>query len=116
MADPTVADMLLVPTEQGQAKIVKETQADISTMASGMAVGAPQNAAQTRLQVVQQYIESPTGMAKLNPNGQPDIGFQSLLSEYMKQLQMQVVQQENAQIGRLGAAPATMGNINTQDL
>lgn len=116
MADPTLADSLLLPTEEGIDKIVKETQQDITTMASGMAVGAPQNAAQLRLQTVQQYIESPTGVAKLNPNGQPDQGFQFLLGEYMKQLQFQVTQQENAQIGRIGTQEATMGNINTQDL
>ena len=116
MADPTIADRLLLPTEDGQAKIVKETQADISTMASGMAVGAPQNAAQLRLQTVQQYVESPTGMARLNPNGQPDAGFQFLLNEYLKQLQFQVTQQENAQIGKLGTNPATMGDITTQDI
>ena len=112
MADPTIADRLLLPTEDGQAKIVKETQADITTMATGMAVGAPQNAAQLRLQTVQQYIQSPTGAAKL----QSDQGFQFLLSEYMKQLQFQVTQQENAQIGKIGTNPATMGDITTQDI
>lgn len=112
MADPTIADRLLLPTEDGQAKIVKETQADITTMATGMAVGAPQNAAQLRLQTVQQYIQSPTGAAKL----QSDQGFQFLLSEYMKQLQFQVTQQENAQIGKFGTNPATMGDITTQDI
>jgi uncharacterized protein YaiL (DUF2058 family) len=81
-------------------------------MAGGVAKGAPQDAAALRLQVVQQYVESPTGLAKLNS----DQGFQFLLSEYMKQLQFQVTQQKNAQIGRLGTAPATMGNIETQGL
>ena len=58
IADPMLADVMLLPTEQGQDKIVKETQEDITTMAAGMAVGAPQNAGQLRLQTVQQYIQS----------------------------------------------------------
>jgi hypothetical protein len=103
---------MLLPTEEGQDKIVKETQADITTMASGMAVGAQQNAAQLRLQTVEQYIQSPTGAAKL----QSDQGFQFLISEYVKQLQFSVSQQENAQIGRIGTKPAEMGNINTQEI
>ena len=112
MTDPTLADIMLLPTEEGQDKIVKETQADITTMASGMAVGAQQNAAQLRLQTIEQYIQSPTGAAKL----QSDQGFQFLISEYVKQLQFSVSQQENAQIGRLGTKPAEMGNINTQEI
>lgn len=112
IADPMLADAMLLPTEQGVDKITVETQADIVSMAGGVAKGAPQDAAALRLQVVQQYVESPTGLAKLNS----DQGFQFLLSEYMKQLQFQVTQQKNAQIGRLGTAPATMGNIETQGL
>jgi len=112
IADPMLADVMLLPTEEGIDKIVKETQEDITTMAAGMAVGAPQNAAQLRLQTVQQYIQSPTGAAKLAG----DQGFQFLMQEYMKQLQFQVDQQANAQIGRIGTNPAQMGNINTQNL
>jgi hypothetical protein len=112
IADPMLADVMLLPTEQGQDKIIKETQEAITTMAAGMAVGAPQNAAQLRLQTVEQYIQSPTGAAKL----QSDQGFQFLLQEYMKQLQFQIDQQENAQIGKVGTRPAEMGNINTQNL
>lgn len=112
MVDPTLADTILLPTEQGQDKIVKETQADITTMASGMEVGAPQNAAPLRIQIVEQYIQSPTGAAKLAG----DQGFQFLLSEYLKKLQFNVQQQQNAEIGRIGGDPATMGNINTEEL
>lgn len=112
LADPMLADVMLLPTEQGQDKIIAETQEAIGKMAAGIAVGAPQNAAQLRLQTVQQYYESPTGAAKLAS----DQGFQFLLSEFVKQLEFQLSQQENAQIGRIGTNPATMGNINTQDL
>ena len=112
MTDPTLADIMLLPTEQGQDKIVKETQDDIVAMQGGVAKGAPQNASQLRLQTIQQYIESPTGAAKL----QADPGFQFLMGEYIKQLEFNVSQQQNAEIGKIGTAPATMGNINTQDI
>jgi hypothetical protein len=112
MADPVLADIMLLPTEQGQDKIVKETQDDIVAMAGGIAKGAPQNASQLRLQTVQQYVESPTGAAKLAQ----DQGFQFLLSEYVKQLEFAISQQQNAEIGRIGTNPASMGDINTQNI
>ena len=49
IADPMLADVMLLPTEQGIDKIVTG-QEDITKMSSGLAVGAPQNAAQLRLQ------------------------------------------------------------------
>lgn len=110
--DPTLADAILLPTEQGQDKIIKETQDAIAKMATGIAQGAPQNAAQLRLSTVDQYIQSPTGNAELQQNP----GFQFLLNEYKTQLEFQITQQENAEIGRLGTRPAQMGNINTQNV
>lgn len=112
MTDPTLADVLLLPTEQGQDKVIKETQDDIVAMQSGVAKGAPQNAAQLRLSTVGEYIQSPTGAAKL----QDDPAFQFLIGEYVKQLEFAVSQQQNAEIGKIGTAPATMGNINTQEI
>jgi hypothetical protein len=81
-------------------------------MAAGVAKGAPQNASQLRLQVLEQYVQSPTGSAKV----QSDQGFQFLLGEYAKQLQFSIDQQANAEIGKIGTNPATMGNINTQNI
>jgi len=112
IADPMLADVMLLPTEVGQDKIIEETQKDIERMYAGMARPAPTNAAQLRLQTVEQYFESPTGQAKIAG----DDGFNFLLQEYVKQLEFQITQQENAQIGKIGTNPAMMGNINTQEI
>lgn len=108
--DPTMADTVLMSTEQGSAKIVNETTNDISKMAAGIPVGAPPNAAQARLQIVSDYAQSPTGSAEL----QAKPSFALLLSEYVKQLEFQISQQENAEIGKIGAQPAQMGSTVTQ--
>lgn len=108
--DPVIADMVLMPSEQGQQKIIKETTDDIAKMQAGVPLGAPNGAAQLRLQTVQDYIQSPTGQAKVSG----DLGFQALLQQYVEQLEFQVSQQENAVIGRIGTEPAQMGNTTTQ--
>jgi hypothetical protein len=113
MADPVLADVMLLPTEQGQDKIVKEVKSDITSMAAGMEEAPAQNASQLRLEVFNEYINSPTGLAKI----QGDPVFQMLMLEYEKKLQFNVDQfVKNPQIGRIGGDPATMGNINTQDI
>lgn len=111
--DPIAADMALVPAEMGSQKIIKETTDDIAKMHAGIPVGAPQGSAQLRLQTIQEYVNSPTGSQKL----QSDPNFAFILSEYTKQLEFQITQfRDNAEIGRIGTAPAQMGNINTQNL
>jgi len=110
--DPTMADSVLMPSEQGSAKIVNETTTDIAKMAAGIPVGAPQNAGQARMQIVQDYKQSQTGMMELQSKPQ----FQFLLAEYEKQLTFQLQQMQNAEIGKVGAQPAQMGNTVTQGM
>ena len=45
MADPTIADRLLLPTEDGQAKIVKETQGPMAIFSGGRKVALRRKAA-----------------------------------------------------------------------
>jgi len=110
--DPMLGEMITTSPEAGSAKISKETTDDISKMAAGIPVGAPQNAAQARMQVVNDYVQSPTGQATLGQN----VAFQELLGEYMKQLQFQMQQSQNAVIGRIGTAPAQMGQTSMQNI
>ena len=110
--DPTLADSVLMPAEQGSAKIVNETTNDIAKMAAGIPVGAPQNAGQARLQIVQDYKQSQTGAMELQSKPQ----FQFLLAEYEKQLTFQLQQLQNAEIGKVGAQPAQMGGTVTQGM
>ena len=45
---------------------------------------------------------------------QQDEAFKARIEKYAQQYQFQMQQAQNAQIGRLGTAPAQMGNVNTQ--
>jgi hypothetical protein len=110
--DPTLADSVLMPAEQGSAKIINETTNDIAKMAAGIPVGAPQNASQARLQIVQDYKQSQTGAMELQSKPQ----FQFLIAEYEKQLTFQLQQLQNAEIGKVGAQPAQMGGTVTQGM
>jgi hypothetical protein len=113
MADPMLADIMLLPTEQGADKITREVQDDIGAMSAGIERAPSQNAAKLRFDVFQQYVQSPTGLAKI----QGDQVFQLLMIEYEKKLQFNVDQfVNNPEIGKIGGDPATMGNINTQDI
>jgi len=59
-------------------------------------------AAQTKMQFTQQVMQNnPKAQAAL----QQDENFQQLFQNYIKNLQMSVMQQQNAQIGRLGVTP-----------
>jgi hypothetical protein len=110
--DPMLADLVLMPSEQGSEKIKNETLSDIAQMASEIPKNAPQNAAQLRMQTVQDYrqqqeqIMAQTGTSKLASSP----AFQFYLGEYEKQLQMQLDQQVNAtENGILGTQAAKMG-------
>ena len=59
-------------------------------------------AAQTKLQYTQQVMQAnPKAQAAL----QQDENFKALFENYVKSLQMSVMQQQNAQIGRIGVTP-----------
>ena len=62
--------------------------------------------------VIQQYTQQPDVMQRL----QQDEAFKSRLEKYVQQYQMALMQMQNAQIGRIGTAPAQMGNIQTQSV
>ena len=110
--DPTITAQVTTSPEEGSAKITKETMDDISKMAAGMEVGAPQNAAQARMQVITNYAQSPKGAATLGQNPV----FADSFQKYAEQLQFQMQQAQNAVIGRVGTEPAQMGGTQTQNL
>jgi hypothetical protein len=61
-------------------------------------------AAQTKLQYAQQVMQSnPKAQAAL----QQDETFKALFENYVKSLQMSVMQQQNAQVGRIGVTPVS---------
>ena len=110
--NPALADAVLQPAEEAQQQIVKQVTDDLSKIYAGIEVGARPNGAQVAMQVIQQYTQQPDVMQRL----QQDEAFKSRLEKYLQQYQMALMQMQNAQIGRIGTAPAQMGNIQTQGL
>jgi hypothetical protein len=82
----------------------KDVQSDIGNMLLGNEALYQENdpTAQTKLQYTQQIMQSnPKAQAAL----QQDENFKALFENYVKSLQMSIMQQQNAQIGRIGVTP-----------
>jgi hypothetical protein len=110
--DPVLADAILQPAEQAQAQIVKQVTDDLTKIFSGIEVPARPNGAQIALQVVQQYAQQPDVMQRI----QQDEAFKARLEKYVQQYQFMLQQAQNAQIGKIGTAPASMGGVPTQNM
>ena len=65
----------------------------------------PQDAHEMKMQVFQQWLSQPD----IQQKAQQDPALQERIQNYMQQRQMQITQKQNAQIGRLGAAPTQFG-------
>jgi len=110
--NPVLADAVLQPAEESQQQIVKQVTDDLSKIYAGIEVGARPNGAQVAMQTIQQYTQQPDVMQRL----QQDEAFRGRLEKYLQQYQFQMQQMQNAQIGRIGTAPAQMGEVQTQGL
>ena len=110
--NPALADAVLQPAGEAQQQIVKQVTDDLSKIYAGIEVGARPNGAQVALQVIQQYTQQPDVMQRL----QQDEAFQARLQKYIQQYQFQMQQAQNAQIGKIGTAPAQMGEMQTQGM
>lgn len=110
--DPILADTFLRPAQEAQQQIVKQVTEDLTKIFAGIEVGARPNGAQIALQVIQQYVQQPDIAERL----MKDDAFRERINKYVKQYQFQLQQAQNAQIGRIGTAPAQMGQTNTQTL
>lgn len=110
--DPIMADAFLQPAEQAQQQVVKLVTEDLAKIYAGIEVGARPNGAQIALEVIRQYASQPDVLARL----QQDEAFRNRLEKYTSQYQFALTQVQNAEIGRLGTAPAQMGEVQTQTL
>ena len=110
--DPSIADMIIQPEGQGQEEMVKNVTDDLTKIFAGIPVGARPNGGQIAMQVVQEYVSQEAIQGRM----QSDPAFATNIQNYAAQYQQQVVQQQNAEIGRLGAQPAQMGGVNTQNI
>tara|TARA_R100000353_G_scaffold109046_3_gene78337 strand:- start:54 stop:2147 length:2094 start_codon:yes stop_codon:yes gene_type:complete len=110
--DPVLADGVLEPAQVAQEKLLKDITDDLSKIYAGIEVPARPSGAQAALQVVQQYSQQPDVQKRL----QEDEAFAARLQKYAGQYQFAVQQAQNAQIGRVGTAPAQMGQMQTQGM
>jgi len=110
--DPSIADVIIQPDGQGQEEMVKDVTDDLTKIYAGIPVGARPNGGQIAMQVIQEYTQQEDIQRRMAE----DADFVANIQNYAAQYQQQVVQQQNAEIGRLGANPAQMGNIQTQNI
>ena len=110
--DPILADYVMQPAEVAQDKMAKDVTDDLAKIYAGIEVPARPNGAQVAMQMVQGYAQQPDVAQRL----QGDEAFAERLQKYMEQYQFMMQQAQNAQIGRIGTAPAEMGGTNTQQM
>jgi hypothetical protein len=110
--DPILADSILQPAEDAKEQIVKDVTDDLSKIFAGIEMPARPTGAQVAMEIVQQYTQQPDVAQRL----QTDQTFAERLQKYAAQYQFQMQQQQNAQIGRIGTAPAQMGQVSTQNI
>jgi hypothetical protein len=110
--DPVMADAVLQPVEDAQQQVVKDVTDDLAKIFAGIEMPARPAGASIAIQVIQEYVQQPDVAQRL----QTDQAFQARLQKYSGQYTFQMQQAQNAQIGRVGTAPAQMGNVDTQNL
>jgi hypothetical protein len=110
--NPIFADYVLQPAEEAQQKVQKSVTDDLAKIFAGIEVPAQPNGAQIAMQMVQAYVQQPDVAAR----AQQDEAFAARLQKYASQYQFQLQQAQNAEIGRIGTAPAEMGGMTTQGM
>jgi hypothetical protein len=110
--NPIFADYVLQPVEEAQQKVQKNVTDDLAKIFAGIEVPAQPNGAQMAMQMIQAYVQQPDIMQR----AQQDEAFGARLQKYMEQYQFQLQQMQNAEIGRIGTAPAQMGGVQTQQM
>jgi len=110
--NPIFADYAMLPAEEAQQKVQKNVTDDLAKIFAGIEVPAQPNGAQIAMQLVQAYVQQPDVAAR----AQSDEAFAGRLQKYMGQYQFQLQQAQNAEIGRIGTAPAEMGGMTTQGM
>jgi len=110
--NPIFADYVLQPAEEAQQKVMKNVTDDLAKIFAGIEVPAQPNGAQIAMQLVQAYVQQPDIMQR----AQTDEAFAARLQKYASAYQFQLQQAQNAEIGRIGTAPAQMGGVTTQGM
>jgi hypothetical protein len=110
MIDPVLAERVMIPQEVASEKEVKSTHEDLAKMWSGIDLDPPMVGvnAELRMKVMQSWLQGPQDNPAKDVQmrvGQ-DESLRNRLERYQKQLQHQIDQRQNAQIGIQGATPA----------
>jgi hypothetical protein len=102
--DPDKAKELIINQTSASQQMYKDIQSDIGLMMLGNEAQYVENdpAAQTKLQYMQDVISK---NPKAQQMMQTDPHFRALVENFMKNLQMSAMQQQNKQIGRTGVTP-----------
>tara|TARA_R110000824_G_scaffold135712_1_gene299103 strand:- start:322 stop:720 length:399 start_codon:yes stop_codon:yes gene_type:complete len=108
--DPQMADAIIMPAEEAQDKIQKDITDDLAKIFAGIEVPARPNGAQVAMQIIKQYAQQPDIAERL----EGDKAFAARLEKYAKQYQFAMQQVQNAEIGKIGTQPATVGESKTQ--
>jgi len=104
---PGAAESIMLPQETASQKAMDEERQTIAEIYAGVPPNVkPNDAHEMKLQIFQQWLAQPDVAQKV----QQDPALQERISNYLQQRQMQVQQKENAEIGRLGAAPTQFGS------
>jgi hypothetical protein len=104
--DPVLADIIIMPAEAAQQQVVKQVTDDLTKIYSGIELNARPNGAQIALQVIQTYQQQPDIQARYGA----DESFRKRIDVYVSGYTFQLQQQQNAEIGRIGATPAAFGD------
>jgi hypothetical protein len=103
---PGAAESIMLPKETASQKAMDEERQTIAEIYAGVPPNVkPNDAHEMKLQIFQQWLAQPDVAQKV----QQDPALQERIQNYLQQRQMQVQQKQNAEIGRLGAAPTQFG-------
>jgi hypothetical protein len=110
--DPVLADGMIMPAKEAQEDIRAEVTDDLAKLYAGIEVPARTNGAQFAMQAITEYAKQPDILQRL----QNDEAFKNRLEKYLQQYNFQLQQSQNAEIGKIGTTPSSMGGMNTQTM
>ncbi len=103
---PGASEKVLLPKETASQNAVNEERQTIAELVAGVPPNVkPQDAHELKMQVFQQWLSQPD----IQQKAQQDPALQERIQGYMQQRNFAIQQQQNAQIGRLGAMPTQFG-------
>lgn len=110
--DPTLADSVMQPAEVAQDEMQKNVTDDLTKIFSGIEVPARPNGAQSAMKLIGEYAQQPDIQKRMTE----DEEFGKRIEKYYSQYNFQLQQEQNAQIGKVGTVPSSVGDVSTQGM